>query len=171
MSKFTSLMAQYKESHQHPTNQHIHWVFVPLIYLSVIGLLWDVKLGVALDFLGGQQLNVAMVTSVLVFAYYLSLSFSIAVGMLITSMLGLIACYFLDGFISVWAVSLVVFVVSWIFQFIGHKVEGKKAIISQRRSIFSHWPSVGNECIIHQTRHTILKPNSRWKQKHFTNRK
>ncbi len=119
-------MAQYKESHQHPTNQHIHWVFVPLIYLSVIGLLWDVKLGVALDFLGGQQLNVAMVTSVLVFAYYLSLSFSIAVGMLITSILGLIACYFLDGFISVWAVSLVLFVVSWIFQFIGHKVEGKK---------------------------------------------
>lgn len=126
MSKITPLLVEYKSSHQNPTNQLIHWIFVPLIYLSVIGLLWELKLGVNLDFFGGQPLNAAMVLSVLVFAYYLSLSFTIAVGMLITSVIGLIGCYFLDGVASVWGVSLAVFIISWIFQFIGHKVEGKK---------------------------------------------
>ena len=141
MSKFTSLLAEYKSSHQNPANQRIHWVFVPLIFLSVIGLLWDVKLGATLDFLGGQELNVAMIATVLVFAYYLSLSFTIAVGMLITSILGLIACYFLDGTMSVWSVSLVVFIVSWIFQFWGHKVEGKKPSFTKDLQFFLIGPA------------------------------
>lgn len=126
MSKISPLLTEYKTSHQHPTNQIIHWVMVPLIYLSVIGLLWGINLGVELDFLGGQPLNVAMVVSLLVFAYYVSLSFSIAVGMLIVSVLGLMACWYLEPRTSLLVVSAIVFVVSWIFQFIGHKVEGKK---------------------------------------------
>jgi uncharacterized membrane protein YGL010W len=126
MSKIAPLLTEYKTSHQNPTNQLIHWIMVPLIYLSVIGLLWGIGLGVELDFLGGQPLNVAMVVSLLVFAYYLSLSFTIAVGMLIVSMLGMIACWYLDPRTSLLAVSAIVFVISWIFQFIGHKVEGKK---------------------------------------------
>lgn len=71
MSKIAPLLTEYKSSHQNQTNQVIHWVFVPLIFLSVIGLLWGINLGVELDFLGGQQLNLAMVVSLLVFAYYL----------------------------------------------------------------------------------------------------
>jgi len=126
MSKIATLLTEYKSSHQNQTNQVIHWIFVPLIYLSVIGLLWGVNLGVELDFLGGQPLNVAMVVSLLVFAYYLSLSFTIAVGMLIVSALGMIACWYLQDRTSLLALSAIIFVVSWIFQFIGHKVEGKK---------------------------------------------
>lgn len=126
MSKIAPLLTEYKTSHQNPTNQLIHWVMVPLIYLSVIGMLWGVGLGPELGFLGGEQLNVAMVVSLLVFAYYLSLSFTIAVGMLMVSILGMIACWYLDPRTSLLAVSALVFVVSWIFQFIGHKIEGKK---------------------------------------------
>lgn len=128
MKKIEVLLNEYKQSHQNPTNQLIHWVFVPLIFLSVIGLLWDVKLGVPLDFLGGEPLNASMVALILVFAYYLSLSFSVAAGMLIFSLAGMFAFYLLDQQLAmgVWLISLVIFVVSWIFQFIGHKIEGKK---------------------------------------------
>ncbi|MCF8465522.1 MAG: DUF962 domain-containing protein [Flavobacteriales bacterium] len=126
MSKIERLFSEYGESHQNATNQLIHAIFVPLIFLSVLGMLWDVKLPIELDFMGGEQLNVAMIASLLVFAYYLSLSFTISVGILAVISLGMIGCYFYNGPISVWILSLVIFVISWIFQFVGHKVEGKK---------------------------------------------
>ncbi len=126
MSKIDRLFSEYSESHQNETNQLIHWIFVPLIFLSVLGMLWDVKLPIELDFMGGEPLNVSMIVSLLVFAYYLSLSFAISIGMLVVASIGMIACYFYNGSISVWILSLVVFVVSWIMQFVGHKVEGKK---------------------------------------------
>lgn len=101
---------------------------MPLIFLSVIGLLWDVKLGVSLGFLDGESLNAAMIVTALAFAYYLNLSFSISVGMLAVSGAGLLICYLFgnDLPISVWKISLIIFVVSWIMQFVGHKIEGKK---------------------------------------------
>jgi uncharacterized membrane protein YGL010W len=128
MSKIERLFAEYSESHQNETNQFIHWIFVPLIFLSVIGLLWDLKLGVELSFLGGEQLNAAMVATVLAYGYYLSLSFSISLGILIISGLGLLGCFLYGSQLplSVWKISLIIFVLSWIMQFVGHKVEGKK---------------------------------------------
>ena len=128
MTKLDTLFSEYGESHQNVTNQLIHWIFVPLIFLSVIGLTWDVKLGVSLDFLGGEPLNAAMILTALAFAYYLNLSFSISVGMLAVSGFGLLVCYLFgeDLPMSVWKISLIIFIVSWIFQFVGHKIEGKK---------------------------------------------
>ena len=35
----------YGESHQNPTNKNIHWVCVPLIVFSTIGLLWSIPHG------------------------------------------------------------------------------------------------------------------------------
>ena len=126
MSKVERLLGEYRESHQNETNQIIHNIFVPLIFLSAIGMLWDVKLPIALDFLGGEPLNVAMVVAVLVFAYYLSISFAVAVGIISVTAAGMIFCYLYNGPISIWIFSLVIFVLSWVMQFIGHKIEGKK---------------------------------------------
>ena len=33
---------EYGESHQNPLNKIIHWLCVPLIMLSLIGLLWNI---------------------------------------------------------------------------------------------------------------------------------
>ena len=126
MSKVERLLGEYRESHQNETNQIIHNIFVPLIFLSAIGMLWDVKLPIALDFLGGEPLNVAMVVAVLVFAYYLSISFVVAVGIISVTAAGMIFCYLYNGPVSIWIFSLVIFVLSWVMQFIGHKIEGKK---------------------------------------------
>ncbi len=126
MSKLERLFSEYGQSHQNPTNQLIHLIFVPLIFLSAIGMLWDVKLGIQLSFLDGEYLNAAMVVSLFIYAYYFALSFSISLGVLIVIVSGLIGCYSYNGPVSIWIISLIVFVVSWGFQFWGHKIEGKK---------------------------------------------
>ncbi len=40
MSKLQALLSEYGESHQNRTNVIIHKIFVPLIMLSVIGILF-----------------------------------------------------------------------------------------------------------------------------------
>lgn len=126
MSKVERLLGEYRESHQNPTNQLIHNIFVPLIFLSAIGMLWDVKLPVEMSFLGGEPLNVAMIVAVFVFAYYLSVSFAVAIGIMSVTVAGMIGCYLYSGGLSIWTFSLAIFVISWVFQLVGHKIEGKK---------------------------------------------
>ena len=89
-------------------------------------MLWDVKLPVELSFLQGEPLNVAMIVAVGVFAYYLAISFAVSVGIMAVTVTGMLFCYLYDEAISIWIISLVVFVLSWIMQFVGHKIEGKK---------------------------------------------
>jgi uncharacterized membrane protein YGL010W len=108
-----SLLATYGESHLHPVNEVIHFVCVPVIAFSLLGLLWAVQPLVA----------AGLVVASLV--YYLTLSVSFALGMLLMSgaMLGILA---LLPQAWVWQISAAVFVVAWIGQFVGHKIEGKK---------------------------------------------
>ncbi|MCD2515029.1 DUF962 domain-containing protein [Massilia sp. G4R7] len=107
------LLAQYAESHRNHTNEIIHFVCIPLIVLSLLGILWAIHPAVAIA-----------VTLVSLF-YYVKLSPQFAVGMGVMSavMLGILAI--MPEF-TVLPVSIAVFVVAWIGQFIGHKIEGKK---------------------------------------------
>jgi uncharacterized membrane protein YGL010W len=111
--QIVTLIAKYSESHLNPINELIHVICVPAIVFSILGLLWSVHPAVAL----------ALV--VLSLIYYVSLSVTMALGMLLMSGLMLWAlqltpqAYVLPG-------SIAIFVVAWIFQFIGHKIEGKK---------------------------------------------
>jgi len=65
---------------------------------------------------------------ILVLIYYVTLSLSLGLGMMLFSLL----CLFLANTIvrldvaPLWVVSLVIFVIAWVGQFYGHKVEGKK---------------------------------------------
>lgn len=116
---------EYGESHKNETNKLIHWICVPSIVFSILGLLYSIKLPL---FISNYQLNVGVVVSILVLIYYFSLSKSLAVGMF----LYLAACMFIahyiegNGFVSLWLFSLIVFILAWIGQFYGHKIEGKK---------------------------------------------
>jgi uncharacterized membrane protein YGL010W len=107
------LLAKYAESHRHPTNELIHIVCVPVIVFTLLGILWALHPLVAL-------LAVAAAL-----AYYWKLSRPFALGMLAMSaaMLALLA---MMPPLTVLPVSLAIFVVAWIGQFIGHQIEGKK---------------------------------------------
>ncbi len=77
---------------------------------------------------GNLQLNVAMIALILAVLYYFSLSITLGFGMLVFSLMCLFLCYAVETYlkISLALLSVIVFVVAWIGQFYGHKVEGKK---------------------------------------------
>ena len=48
---------EYGESHQNPINKMIHWICVPLIMLSLMGLLWTIPTPLNLTLISGVPLN------------------------------------------------------------------------------------------------------------------
>lgn len=130
MRKIEALLEEYGESHQNKTNKLIHWICVPAIFFSIIGLIYSIPAGFlpeALPFLSGFA-NWATLVLVLVLIYYLSLSVPLTLGMLFFSAV----CLALANFLSIafpgklWLISLGIFVIAWIVQFVGHNIEGKK---------------------------------------------
>jgi uncharacterized membrane protein YGL010W len=107
------LLERYAASHRNPTNELIHMVCVPVIVFTLLGILWSIHPALALLACAGAL------------AYYWRLSRPFALGMLLMSavMLALLA---LMPPMTVLPLSIAVFVVAWIGQFIGHKIEGKK---------------------------------------------
>ncbi|MEO6134509.1 MAG: Mpo1-like protein [Ginsengibacter sp.] len=118
-------LSEYGESHQNETNKTIHWICVPSIFLSIIGLLYSIKLP---WMVGGITVNVAMIAIFLVTLYYLRLSISLGVGMFLFGLICLFLYHAMEKYIplSLWMVSLIIFAVAWVGQFYGHSVEGKK---------------------------------------------
>ncbi len=107
------LLNTYADSHRHPLNEWIHVVCVPLIMWSVLGLIWAL------------HPILALVATLLSLGYYFSLSVPFALGMSLMAgaMLGML--YLLPA-AMVLPSALGLFVMAWIGQFIGHKIEGKK---------------------------------------------
>jgi uncharacterized membrane protein YGL010W len=118
-------LSEYGESHQNETNKTIHWICVPAIFFSIVGLLYSIKLPFHMD---GHQLNIAFIVLLLAVVYYFSLSKNLAVGMFLFALVCLWVCHVIEqvGFIKLWLFSVIVFAAAWIGQFYGHKVEGKK---------------------------------------------
>ncbi|HEY5801932.1 MAG TPA: Mpo1-like protein [Burkholderiaceae bacterium] len=107
------LLAQYSESHLHPTNEIIHFICVPAIVFSLLGMLWALHPGVAVG------------VTVVSLVYYCMLSVPFALGMVLMSGAMLAVLSMLPP-PAIFPLSLAVFVVAWIAQFVGHKIEGKK---------------------------------------------
>jgi uncharacterized membrane protein YGL010W len=131
MRKIDKLLAEYGESHQNATNKLIHWICVPLIFFSIVGLIWSIPAGVLQNLYSGEYsifLNWATLTLALVLLYYVSLSLTLSVGMFIAVAIFIFLAYTLEQWqvAPLWALSLAIFVLAWIGQFYGHKVEGKK---------------------------------------------
>ena len=130
MRKIDQLLSEYGESHQNPTNKTIHWICVPLIFLSVVGLIASIPSGAVQSMLGHDNpyANWAAVVLILVLVYYVSLSIPLSFGMMLFGALCLVVVNYIARLeiAPLWVVSLVIFFVAWVGQFYGHKVEGKK---------------------------------------------
>jgi uncharacterized membrane protein YGL010W len=110
--KIDELFTRYGESHRNPTNKTIHWICVPLITWSLLAALW------------AWTPLAAYAMIALAVAFYAWLSLPIAVGMLVVSALMVWPLTQTSG--HVLTIAIVVFVIAWIGQFIGHRIEGKK---------------------------------------------
>jgi uncharacterized membrane protein YGL010W len=120
---------EYAVSHQNPTNKAIHYVCVPAIYFSIVGLLYSIPNNFLADNL---KLNMPIVENWAVFAlifvllFYFRLSISMAIKILIFSTLCLGVNFYLASLFPLWIICLAIFVLAWIGQFYGHHIEGKK---------------------------------------------
>ncbi len=112
--KVDALLHHYGLSHVHPTNEVIHFVAIPAIMLSLSGLMFALHPALALVFFGASMV------------YYARLSWRFTACMLLLSSVFLAMVDALDTRGVLVPVSVLVFVVAWIFQFIGHRIEGKK---------------------------------------------
>jgi uncharacterized membrane protein YGL010W len=126
------LFDQYSSSHQNPTNKIIHWICVPLIVFSIIGLVSAIPFPY-LGFLGKYNMYINWFSLLMAACIYYYLKLSPILSYLMLFFFGI--CYFFviqleqiekSGGLTLWQSSLIIFVLAWIGQFIGHKIEGKK---------------------------------------------
>ncbi|MFB3099885.1 MAG: DUF962 domain-containing protein [Gammaproteobacteria bacterium] len=123
MRNVNVLLNEYGESHQNKTNKKIHWFCVPAIMFSLLGILWSLPFPVKFS----PFINWATVLIVLSLIYYLFLSWKLACGMLFSSLFMILILQWMDGFsVPLWQIAIVIFIVAWIGQFIGHNIEGKR---------------------------------------------
>lgn len=118
---------EYSESHRHPTNKTIHWICVPAILFSVLGLLWLVPVPRFAATMG-PWVNWATLLIVFAAIYYLILSPALALGMaiIVLGMSAVIRWLEVTVAFPLWTLFAGIFLAAWIGQFIGHKIEGKK---------------------------------------------
>lgn len=109
MRDISALFADYASHHQTKGNKWFHRFGIPIIMLSLIGMLTRVPVAaIAL-----------IVFSEIVYAI---LDWRLAAIMLVVS----VAFYFIGAAIPFW-INVALFVLGWIFQFIGHSVYEKRS--------------------------------------------
>lgn len=129
MKSLDTWFSEYAVSHQNETNKAIHYVCVPAIFFSIVGLLMSIPPGFLANIFAGDYPmieNWAVPVLILVMIFYLRLSISMGLKVLIFAVLCIIGNYYISLVAPLWLVSLIIFAVAWVGQFYGHKVEGKK---------------------------------------------
>lgn len=106
------LLAHYAESHRDPRNEAIHCVAIPLIMLSLLGLLFALHPWVAYGFVAASMV------------YYVRLSLVFLLAMTVLSLLAIGLVHAMGA--QALLISAAIFVLAWIAQFVGHKLEGRK---------------------------------------------
>jgi len=125
MRSMQSWLDGYSADHRNPVNQVIHWLCVPPIVWTVVALLWTVPVPSAWLKPGAW----AVFAMVLAFAWYWKHSHRLGGALLVAfAALALFTAWLFDvlGPVRLRWTALVVFVLAWIGQFIGHKFEGHR---------------------------------------------
>lgn len=135
--KVNILLAQYAETHQNPSNQLIHWVCIPLMLLSLIGLAWSVPFP-HLAFLGKYNGFVNWASFLIAFSgyYYYRLSPVLSYMMILLFFAVALVVVQLEkwsmtGGPALWLVCGLIFMLSVVAQFVGYKIEGKRPSLVQ----------------------------------------
>ncbi len=123
MKTLEQWFTEYGASHQNKTNQRIHKVAVPGIYFSIVGLVWCLPSfrfsGVDIEWLW------LILMPVLFFYYGLSRRvFTIMSVFTLVCVIGIEVLFQLG--VNILNLSIGLFIILWVLQFIGHKIEGKK---------------------------------------------
>lgn len=116
----------YEICHRHPINVGIHYVAVPAIVVSLMGLLFLLPFPISLH----PLLNWATVLVIGAFIFASRLSWRIAMGLLAFASMILVLLWWGQELTSHFAFVMgLIFLIAWIFQFIGHHIEGKRPLL------------------------------------------
>ena len=135
MKTISEWLDEYSESHQNKTNKLIHWVCVPAIYFSIIGIMAHFS---------------ALLTAlllVLAFVFYARLDIVLAVAMAALTLM-------MAWFIWILPVGIGFFIALFVLPGLGNFMDTKskvKAFFLQRPSIPSHWPVMVHGCLFRQS--------------------
>lgn len=124
MKKIDALFSEYGLSHLHPVNIAIHWIAVPAITMSCLGLLWSLNFAPAIS----SWLNAGVLVAILGLGYCLHLSRNLAIGFGLIILMFLTLLWWLTSRMNLSIVipMIIIFSVAWVLQFIGHQIEGKR---------------------------------------------
>jgi uncharacterized membrane protein YGL010W len=130
--------AKYAAVHQQPANKLIHFICIPLLILSIMGLLWVIPFPY-IKFLGAYNadFNWSSFFIAACIYFYLKLSpissyFMLLILFLFSYAITLVAQGQKAGGPSLAILSAVVFAISVILLYIGYKKEGKKLSFEYR---------------------------------------
>ena len=121
-------ISSYGESHQNSTNKKIHWICVPLIMFTILGFLSRTGFDILLNE-NIYDIKFSYILIIFALIFYLRLSILISIGMFLISAVQLLIIYYLEQILlppTLLYIYIGVFIVAWIGQFVGHKIEGKK---------------------------------------------
>ena len=120
---------EYAVSHQNPKNKSIHYICVPAIFFSIVGLLMSIP-NLILANLFSLNLpiveNWAFVFLLFALVFYIRLSVGMAFKIALFSLFCLVLNYYIGLLFPLWIFSIILFTIAWIGQFYGHQIEGKK---------------------------------------------
>lgn len=130
MRSEAEFLAEYAKSHQNRTNQIVHMICVPAIFLATLGLLWLLPVGRYLPGVSAglaPWINVATVGALPVMLFYARLSsWSFITGGIWLALSFAIVIALQQAGVPLFGLFLTIWVVAWAGQFWGHKVEGAK---------------------------------------------
>lgn len=128
MRKIDTFFNEYAQSHQNQTNKNIHWVCVPLIFWSILGFVSLIPSGGITLPIAGFVSYITLIGVVVISLFYARLSLKIASYMLVILAIFVVTNAMVTSYLPNYVVYVyvIVFAASWVFQFIGHKIEGKK---------------------------------------------
>lgn len=127
MRSFDQWLSDYGVSHQNQTNRLIHKFCVPMITFNISGLLWAIP---KMSFFPDHAFfNWSTLLSVFLMIFYFKLNKAYCFYMFVIIGLMQIVNLYTYHLSFFFKAHLLAFVISWVFQFIGHKIEGMKPSI------------------------------------------
>lgn len=126
MKTIDEWLKAYGRDHKNPTNVKIHKICVPLILLSILGILWSIPTPELFDLAKPFPLNFSTLFVLGCLVFYFSLDKIFFLIMSVVAVLCFTLIYFWSQQDHFLTLNIAIFVLAWIGQFVGHKIEGQK---------------------------------------------
>lgn len=130
MKSIEEQLARYKSVHLNQKNINTHFIGVPLIVFAVTLMLSTITMEINIGNLISTGFTINLTLAMIIFAvvalYYIALHRLLAVGMLVYILINLFFAQLFSHTEGVLYIALVLFVVGWVIQFIGHYYEKAK---------------------------------------------